>query len=171
MRQNLRTGRAFPFLVALGCAGTSACDDEPADFAGTYQIAITNGRNGCRFPGWQEGESSQGISVQITQERESASVSVQGLAGAFLTLWLGSGTYDAAISGTSLRGEIEGMNPQSSGNCAYTINSRLEAGLAGDVLRGSIEYRGATNGNSDCASLQDCVSAQQFNGSRPPSAD
>ena len=48
------------------------------------------------------------------------------------------------------------------------LNGVIDASLKGDVLQGEIDYRGVTNKNPDCGSLEGCLSFQDFNGTRPP---
>lgn len=149
--------------AALGCGG------DPADVAGTYTVAVTNGDNGCMFQEWTVGDSITGISVVITQDGSEATATVEGLIGAFLALALGSNEFSGDVDGSSLELTLLGTVPANQGNCTYTTNSTMTAELDGDVLQGQIAYEFATNENPDCFALERCVTLQNFNGTRPPS--
>lgn len=144
------------------------CSSEPADVAGSFSIALTNGANGCEFDNWTEGDTAQNIPLTVTQEGENATATVGGAAAVTLNLVLGSNVYQGTVDGDHLRLEIFGTPSANEGNCTFTINSTIDADLSGDVLTGTIDYTKATNGNPDCGQSQGCVTRQNFNGTRPP---
>lgn len=155
-------------VLALGLALLCAACGGTTDVAGEYSISLTNRDNGCAFTDWEVGKTSTGIPVSITQDGSAVTAVVGGLAATFLDLWLGAHTYQGGLSGSAIELRLYGSRSRSQGNCAYTINSTIEAEIDGDVLTGSISYTAATNQNPDCAALEGCVSRQDFNGTRPP---
>lgn len=168
------THRTLPAMVhvprlLLWCSlALAACGSDPADVAGDYSIALTNGANGCAFENWEEGSTAQNIALTVTQDGESASATVGGLAGAYVELVLGSRVYQGTVDGDQLHLQIFGTPSATEGNCTWTVNSTVRAELDGDVLTGTIDYTKATNGNPDCAAFEGCVTRQNFNGTRPP---
>jgi hypothetical protein len=154
-------------VIFVACAPAAGCSD-PVQAAGTYTVSITNKDNGCELGTWTVGASNAGIPVVITQSGESATAEVGGAAGVVLDFALGSRSYKGNVDGKDLALKLEGTRGQQKGNCAYTLNSEISASLNGDALVGSIKYKAATNGNSDCGTLTACVSTQDFNGTRPP---
>ena len=156
-----RMKRWLCLLVLVACGG-------PADVGGNYTIAVTERDNGCNFQGWMSGMQFTGITAQITQSGSSVTADVQGLAGGGLDAGLGSHTFTGSVSGDKLALSITGTKAQSAGNCAFTYNATLDATASGDALSGRIDYTAATNGNSDCATLQGCLTYEDFNGTRPP---
>jgi hypothetical protein len=158
--------------LLLACC-VAACGGSPANVAGSYTVAITNGMNGCGFQNWTVGAQSTNIGVTVAQgdpDPSAATADVTGLTGSYLDAVLGSHTYTGSVDGNELRLKLYGTRSYTSGNCAYTINSSLAATLTGDALAGSIAYTSSTNGSPDCATIQGCTSTQQFNGTRPPTA-
>lgn len=147
---------------------TPACDGDPADVAGNYTLAITKRDNGCNFDNWTEGDTDTNIPLVITQEGSNVTGTVEELWGAFLNAWLGSKVYSGTVDGHDVTMTIIGTRSTTEGNCTYTFNSTIDAHLAGDLLEGWVEYTAATNDNSDCSSIEGCVSRHQFNGTRPP---
>lgn len=158
--------RLGPIFVL--CAAGAACGGDDADVEGEYTIALTNRDNGCQLENWQVGAMSSGIPVVITQEGSEVSASVEGGAGVVLDIALGSHIYSGSIDGDDLFLELFGTRAQAMNTCSYTFNSVIDARASGDALEGRIEYRAVTNGSPDCASLEGCVSFQEFNGTRPP---
>ena len=157
----------YLFIASLAALLLAGCS-EPADVAGDYSMAITNGQNGCNFDNWTMGDSSTDIGVTITQNEDIASAEVRGLVGGFLSLWLGSNLFRGEVSGSSLALTLFGTTSRTQGSCSYTINSELDATLDGDLLHGRLYYHSSTNGSPDCGVLEGCVSVQDFNGTRPP---
>src|SRR5688572_22727127 len=154
--------RAIAFALLLGCGG------EDADVAGDFSIAVTNRDNGCEFDNWMEDETSANIPVTITQDGSAVTATIEGLTGSFVEAVLGSRSYEGEVDGNDLFLELFGSRAANQGNCAFTINSEIDATISGDALEGRINYKAATNGNPDCDTLEGCVSFQDFNGTRPP---
>lgn len=153
-------------LIAM--AASSACSDEPADISGNYSANLTSRDNGCSLANWQPGAMASQIPVAITQTGSEARAEVGGLAGVALELALASRVFIGEVDGSSFRLQIIGTRPQTSGNCTFTYDATMTGSLSGDSLSGRVSYTTATNGNSDCAALKDCVSFQDFAASRPP---
>lgn len=154
--------------MVIVSVATPACDGDPADVAGDYSLALTKRDNGCNFDNWTEGDSDSNVPLVITQDSSNVTGTVGSVWGAFLQAWLGSKVYTGTVDGHDLEMTIVGTNPTTSGNCTYTFNSTIDATLDGDLLEGWVEYTAATNDNSDCSAIEDCVSRHQFNGTRPP---
>jgi hypothetical protein len=150
---------ALIMLVACG---------EDANIEGNYSIALTNRDNGCNFANYTVGDQESGIPVVITQEGAAATATVNGGAGLVLDLALGSRVYSGNVDGDEFVLELFGTRGQQSGNCSFTYNSVIDASIAGDAISGRIEYRAATNNNPNCASIEGCLTFQDFNGTRPP---
>jgi hypothetical protein len=157
------------FIAGLGLAVVVGCGDgEPANVAGNFTVAVTNGANGCNLMNWQPGASTTGIGVTVTQDGSNASATVEGLVGAFVQAALGSRTFTGEVRGTRLDLDLIGTNAQTTGNCTYTYDALLDGNIDGDVITGTITYTAATNDQTDCAPLEGCASVQDFNGTRPP---
>ena len=158
------------WAIALPIALATGCSDDPVNVAGDYSVNITNGPNNCQFDNWTEGTSSTGISVTITQASgsSSANVSVNGVAGTYLDVILGSHQFDSSVDGQHVDGQIVGTMSGHKGNCTYQLTADLGAGLTGDTLTGTITYTPTTNHGSDCAVLDSCHNTENFNGLRPP---
>lgn len=155
---------AWPLLVCT----LTACSSSPADVEGSYTMAITNRENGCNFQNWTSGESATGIGVTFSQEGEDVSATIEGATGTFVELWLGSRVYTGKVDGDRVAVDLFGNRSQNMGNCAFTYNSRIVGDASGDTMTGRVEYRAAGNGNPDCASIDGCLTFQEFNGTRPP---
>ena len=162
-----KTSVSSSFLIALVCIAAPGCG-EPANVAGSYTVAVTNGANGCSFDNYVEGDTAQGIPVTITQSGETATAVVEGITALGLTLLFGSNQFEGEVSGSSLYLQVFGSNSFSEGNCTFTYNGVIDAELSGDVLTGELRYQAATVDNPDCASIEGCVTVQRFNGTRPP---
>ena len=151
--------------VGLCVAACGGSDD--LDAAGDYTIALTNRTNGCNIASWTEGASST-ATVTLTQSGSNVTAVVTGLGAVALEVALGGHSYTGRITGGTLELDLFGTRSNSSGNCTYTLNSKIHGVLDGDVLTGQINYTSATNGNPDCAAITTCDSFQDFTGSRPP---
>lgn len=154
------------FGALLATAGCSSEGEFTADVAGHYRIALTNRTSSCSFA-WAEGNQAEDVGLAITQDGSKLHGVVDGLAGGFLTLWLGSAEFDGSANGTSLTLTNYGTNPQADGNCAFTYNAVVDGEISGDAIAGTITYSPATNAGPDCASVE-CSAVQEFSGSRPP---
>jgi hypothetical protein len=141
---------------------------EPVDVAGNYMVTITNGANQCAFAGFTEGTVATGVPLTVTQEEAAVTAAVEGAAGAFLDLVLGSRQFDGELDGSALSLTLFGTAPFMVGACTYTVNGEVSATVDGDLIEGTIDYRPSTNGSPDCGVLETCVTSQQFNGTRPP---
>jgi len=156
-------------LLLLLAMGTLACGGEdPAWVAGDYTITVTNHENGCNFASWQEGDTTTGIGLTVTQAGDNVTGDVGGATGAWLDLTLGSSTYTGSVDGDQVTMTLFGTNANTVGECSYFINSTATATLSGDALEGAITYYPSTNGHPDCSTVTGCVSSQAFNGTRPP---
>lgn len=144
----------------------AACGTDPVDAEGTYSVGVTNRDDACMI-GWTVGQQNSGVTVVITQSGDSAVADVQGGAGFYVSLVVGTNTFSGKVNGASLDLYAAGTHPKTTGNCTYTIDGRINATLTGDALQGTISYVANTNSNSDCAAVQ-CTSSQDFSGSRPP---
>jgi hypothetical protein len=153
--------------VAAAVLAGGGCGTDPVDAEGTYSVGITNRENGCNFANWTVGAMTSGVQVVVTQTGTSANADVQGGAGFVLDVALGSSVFSGRVDGAKLDLIIEGIRPNTSGNCTYTYDARLFATLTGDALAGRIEYSAAHNNHSDCSAVE-CTSRQDFSGSRPP---
>jgi hypothetical protein len=152
--------------LAIAACGSST----PANVAGSYTIAVTNRDNGCKLQNWTVGDMASNIGVTVTQDGSTATATVNGVTGGYLTLALGSNVFTGNVDGDFLRLTLFGTRSQSSGNCTWTYNAVLGGTLTGDILQGSIDYEAKTNGNPDCTTMgiTGCASSQDFNGTRPP---
>ena len=151
-----------------GASADAGPDAAPPDVAGPYTVTVTNGANQCGFVGFMEGAVATGVALTVTQEAAAVTAAVEGPVGAFLDLALGSRTFEGEVDGSALALTLFGTTPFMLGGCTYTINGEVSATIDGDLIEGSAEYRPSTNGSPDCGVLETCVTAQQFNGTRPP---
>lgn len=152
-------------LVLFACACGS---DAPANVAGTYTLSLAVQQNECGILGGSVGDTSSGVEIIVTQSGAEASAQVQGVAGALLTVTMGTATFSGKVDGNSLDMSIHGTLGGSSGTCDYTRNARLLAKLSGDVLSGSVIYTFSTDKTADCGTRDTCRDIQAFNGTRPP---
>lgn len=164
-----RTLWACLAVWSVGCGGG---DDDgfgpPADFAGSFTLALTNGENGCAFASWTVGATASAVPFTITQDDADLTGSVGGLAGPFLDLVLGGHVFGGQGSGSHATMTLYGTRSATEGSCGWTVNATVELDIDGDVVSGSIDYAAATNGSPDCGARSGCVSTQEFNGTRPP---
>ncbi|MBC7974293.1 MAG: hypothetical protein H7138_04855 [Myxococcales bacterium] len=151
-------------LLLLPCL--AACFNDDAFVAGDYAITVTNRTNGCNFGNWTPGDAAAS-SVTITQNRNDVSASVTGLGALALEVAIGGHVFTGKVAGGTLSLNLLGTRSYSTGNCTYTYNGEIRATLDGNLLEGQLEYRAATNGNPDCAGITDCLSFQEFTGTRP----
>lgn len=137
------------------------------DAEGTWTVSVTNREDDCNI-GWQVNQSSSNVEVSITQNGEAVIIDVTGIGGGVLDLFLGGNdVFSGDVAGPHITAVREGTRANTMGNCTYTYNATLEAHVTGDTMTGSITYRPATNGNSDCAAVE-CANRQDFSGNRPP---
>ena len=152
-------------LAALLVAGCSTSD---AQVAGTYTVNVTNRDNGCNFANWTVGNMTSGVSVAITQSGKAVTANVTGGVGVELDFAFGSSMFMGSVDGDSLDLKLMSTKAQTSGNCTFTYDGEIAASSSGDILTGRINYTPATNGHTECASIEGCITYQDFNGSRPP---
>ncbi len=156
------------FLLGSGSLVVGGCGN-PVQAAGMYAVGITNKSNKCGLDNFAIGQMASNIPITITQQDANVTVVVGGIAGAALTLALGSATFHGTVDGATLSLQLFGTRSTTQNGCAYTINAAIETTLVGDVLQqGTITYTPATNGSPDCNDLNMCISTQDFNGTRPP---
>jgi hypothetical protein len=151
-------------VLLLPCL--AACLNDDADASGDYQITVTNRENACNFPSWTAGDSGPATTT-ITQNRNDVTASVTGLGALFLEVSIGGHAFTGKVSGGTLALKLFGSRSYTMGNCTFTYNAEIHATIDGNALDGQLEYRPATNGNPDCAGITDCLSFQEFTGSRP----
>ena len=77
-------------------------------------------------------------------------------------------TIATAQYGTAVGLTLYGTRSTTVAGCTWTINSIMIGTLNGDTLTGDIQYTPSTNGSPDCASIEGCISRQEFNGVRAP---
>ncbi len=156
-------------LLGFVMAAAAACgSNAPAEVAGTFTVGVTNRTNGCHFANWTEGAMNSGILVSITQSGSTASANVTGATGTYFDVVFGTSVFAGSVDGDSLDLKLMGTNSQTTGNCTYTYDGEILATANGDTLTGKINYKPATNGHTDCVTIEGCVSYQDFTGSRPP---
>ena len=157
-------------LLLVSVPFLGGCGSSPANVAGSYTVAVTNGANGCAFPNWTVDAQSTNIGVTITQpsRESSATADITGVTGVYVTATLGSSTFTGDVDGPDLHLKLYGTRSYAMNTCSYTINASLTAALTGDALAGSIDYTSSTNSSPDCGTITGCSSTQNFNGTRPP---
>jgi|GEM_PF-2940987 len=156
------------------CEATSLPDAAPPDAAlpppspvGAYVMIFTNRENGCAFPSWVVGATSN-VDVQISLNGAVVVGAPQGLAAGFLDLWLGAHVFAGTQTGDHLVLVLAGNKSMSHGNCDYTIDASLDVALTGDLLQGDLVYRARTNNAPACGELTGCSTRQSLNGTRAP---
>src|SRR4051812_1319496 len=126
--------RTLPFIVVSVLAGCSS--SSPADVAGDYTVNITDKANGCMLGNWTEGDTTNNIGVSITQTGAHATVTVNGLAGAYVNAVIGGSTWDGSVDGNQIDAILHGTVSKSMGNCSYFITAEIAASLTKDTLDG-----------------------------------
>ena len=157
-------GRIWIAWIALACA--AACSD--ANVAGNYNAQLTNRSDGCSL-GLTPGSNAM-ASFSVLQSGSDVTLEVEGLAGLFLANHVGSAVLSGDVDGVEVDVGRDGPK-KTSGGCEFSINARLRATVDGDVMKGRVEYRAATNGHPDCGSRESCLTVQEFNATRPPAAE
>jgi hypothetical protein len=155
-------------VLAVLAAALEGCSSDPAQIAGDYTVGVTNRDNGCNFANWTVGGMTANVDVKIAESGSSVTADVTGGVGAVLDFAFGASAFTGTIDGNELDLLLEGTRVQQSGTCTFTYNGEILATASGDILMGRINYKPATNGNSDCAAVAGCLTYQDFNGSRPP---
>jgi len=154
-------------LTVAACGGDDG--GPPADVAGMFTLATTNGANDCMFDRWNAGESAMNIPLTLTQSGSEFHATLGGAGAVAFDLSFGRHDFDGTVSGEHLDGTLEGRMSFSMGTCTATLNGHMEATLSGDVITGTFFYIPQTNDAADCGVLNSCENEQQFNGTRPPS--
>lgn len=152
-------------LALLGCGD----DSEPIDVHGNYTLNVTNGPSTCPLENWNQGVSTSGIPLTVTQNGSSVSADVGGAGAIFLTVYCGNAHLEGSVSGADLDLTLQGTRSLSSGSCAFTIDAHMVATIDNDALSGSITYTPDTNTSADCAAVRTCTARMNLNGTRPPS--
>ncbi|WP_236519193.1 hypothetical protein [Sandaracinus amylolyticus] len=145
----------------------ASCGNDPENVAGTYTINLTNGPNACMFANWEEGSTVTGTTIAVTQDGESVTVNVEGLAGAYLDVVVGGNQFVGTVDGSHIDARLTGR-AGTEGSCAYTFIVDLEGDLDGDVMEGTLTWFQQTNGITECGIRNSCQNTQAFNGTRPP---
>jgi hypothetical protein len=161
------TRKSLGFLLpVLGLLGCSSDNEFTADVAGTYTVAIKNGKSTCNFDNWEEGKETTGVDLTLTQTGQKVHGVIGGAAGVLFNIAIGSNELDGTIKNTSISMTGYGRS-LTQGNCAYSYNVIVSGTQTDDNISGTMTYATKTNGNPDCSAIE-CSATQQFNGSRPP---
>ncbi len=170
---------AFPVRLSavLVLAGTAiACsastyDTTPVNFAGTYTVNLTNGKNDCQLANWTEGAQTSGISIVMSQTNTTLIGTVQGIPGAYLKLIAGTDTFNGNISSNTFSLSAAGKHyDDKPGPCSYNVVAIIDGKQsAKDAIEGTITYKYIDLVGAACApKTTTCTSVQSFNGTRPP---
>jgi len=159
--------RFFAVLVVVFVA--SCGSSSPTDVHGSYTLSVTNGPSTCPLSNWNQGSSTSGIPLTITQNGKSISADVGGAGAIFLDLYCGNAHLEGEVSGSDIDLTLNGTRSLSSGSCAFTIDAHLAATANKDAISGSITYAPNTNSSPDCASVRSCSARMNLSGTRPPS--
>lgn len=155
-------------LAAAACGSDDEFESTPVDVSGSYTVSVTNKSNGCNFTDWQQDETTSGIPITITQDGETITITIDGLVGSAVALWLGASKLEGNVDGDRVHATYFGTRSFTQATCTYSINAEMDATLTGDSLQGVIRYKPKTNGSPDCGALESCETLQEFAGSRPP---
>jgi hypothetical protein len=165
--------RLIALVIAMVCA--TGCGDsfeesdppiEDANFAGAYSINFKNGDNACIFDGWTVDATSTGVPVTISQDGDQVTADVEGLAGTFLDLYLGSKRLAGTVEGNDVLLILLGQ-PRDHNGCVSVIDAEYALTLAGDAVSGAAVYTRAMQSGT-CAFPAGCESHQTLSGSRVP---
>jgi hypothetical protein len=158
-----------PLFVTLAACSSKETGTPPADFNGLYSVNVTSKDNGCQFTGWNPGDVSRNIGVQLSQSGDKVTSVVQGLQGTFLELWIGTKAASGTAIGGSVTldsaGSLEHKDKDSA--CTFYVDSKMIGTLTGDALQGSITYSFVRT-NGQCGAREGCKSVQDYSGTRPP---
>ncbi len=128
-------------------------------------MSFTNRENGCAFPSWVVGETSN-VDVQVSLNGAVVVGEPQGPAAEFLDLWLGGHVFAGTQTDDRLALVLVGNKSMRHGNCDYTFDAAFDVTLTGDLLQGDLVYLARTNGGAACGDLTGCSSRQSLNGTR-----
>ena len=154
---------------ATSCEAATVRDAAPDAVSpiGDYVMLFTNRDNGCAFPGWTEGATSN-VDVQLRRNAEVVIGEPQGLAAGFLDLWLGTHVFAGAQTDDKLALVLAGDKKMKQGNCEYTFDASFDVTLHGDAMEGELIYRARTNDAPACNTLTGCRTRQSLSGARAP---
>jgi len=155
------------FGKLLAITAVAACSSStPTNFAGTYSVTITDNANTCGFANWTQGNTSAGIPITFTQDGSTAQLNIQGVVGAYLALVIGTSSIQGTVSGDTFTGEYLGTKTATQGTCSYTVNMKVSATLANNVLSGTLTYTPITNSDPTCGALNTCSNTQTVSGNK-----
>ena len=154
--------RGFALLAVVIVAGCTP----PANIAGTYTVAVTDGQNGCAFPNFTQGTVTNGIPFTVTQNGASATGTVGGVVGVYLGLTFGNNVFTGTVLGNGFLLKLTGTNTLNQGSCAYTLDAVASGSIVGSAISGQIDYTSVTNNSAACGSLVGCHTDQTFSGTR-----
>ena len=155
-------------LPLAGCSSDGSFT-AAANLNGNYTVSVTNADNGCNLDNWETGKSTSDIPFLIEQNGTTVNGTLQGVAAIALGLSIGTNKFQGTSTGSDFQITAYGTIPRTQNQCTFTLNAAISGGISGDAISGTISYAPAASDNPDCASLQ-CTSTQNFNGTRPPSA-
>jgi hypothetical protein len=162
------TGRILTLSLAMLAVACGSSDAPAVDVSGLYSGPVVNGTSTC--PGlWNMGQQSD-VQVNAVQSGPDISLRLQGGAGLFVTLLLGSDSFNGSVSGTHIDAILIGTTNTTAMGCVYHWVGHLAADLSGNTLTGAITYTPETNGNADCTTqnITGCTRQQTFALTRPP---
>src|SRR4051812_30674846 len=97
----ITTRIVYVSFVALGLV--AGCKSDPADVAGSYTLAVTNGKNDCGFVGYTIGDKAQGIAMTVKQSGSDVSADFAATgAGVLLDLVLAAHVFNGTVDGNDL---------------------------------------------------------------------
>jgi len=160
-------------LVGIVSLGLSACggSSDPVNFNGTYTTTLTNSDNGCQLANWKANEVTENVQVVATTDAlnpKSVLVTVEGLTGAWLELFVGSRMFISTSDGSALSGVLLGRVTTDDKGCMQTVRIRLNATLKNDTLEGTLTYGFDVKNPSVCGIKATCTNQQTLKGLRPP---
>jgi hypothetical protein len=141
----------------------------PGNVAGAYSVSLVNDTNDCAFGNFQPGNTTAGVPITVVQEAgapANAVVTVGGFPAIFYSFVLGSADYTADVSGFSLQGILHGNVTSKRQGCDVTYDARIDASIAGDVIRGTFVYTSVPAADAGCM-VSTCTSTQSFSGTKP----
>jgi hypothetical protein len=162
----MRTIPLATLLAAIAaCSSNSGSGTSAASVVGNYSVSITDGQNGCSIQNFTPGAMTTGVTVAVTQCGSQVCANVQGLAGVYLSLGVGTSTLTGTLNGNAATLTASATHTQ--GGCMYTTTATATATFDGNTMQGTITY--TDSGGSGCVgAMQQCTSEQTFAGSRPP---
>lgn len=166
LQHGLKKTRTLALAFAISACGGS---DDPVNFNGTYATTITNGGNGCEFAGWMVGNKTENVEVVMATDptdAKSVVVTVQGFAGGFLEIFVGSRIFISNTDGNEISGLLLGRESTDAG-CMQQSRIRINGKLTGDKLDGTLTYGFVVKNPAACGIKATCATQQTIVGSRP----